>query len=293
MLSNHHARESLLASSPSPPLSTRLAEVARRSILLGTIVLGCVAPLHPAGAQDGTGRADEPPIEFSHPLVTESPSPDTKLRVDVLGRARPDSDLTDGTVQIEGEYAFRPWVSAALTVPLQWRHVGNGSFALGASELALKFAGYALADRGMLFGGGVDAELPTDGDAGAFGAAPISVLEPFADAAMRRGSTELVAFTSYAASTHLRPVGEEEREWAMHLSGLWHGTSRTELLLELDTRRVLAGADRGTEFTHVSPGVKLTPLRNRHIMLGASLRVPVSRARDFDRELLISAMYHF
>jgi hypothetical protein len=118
-------------------------------------------------------------------------------------------------------------------------------------------------------------------------------LEPFADVAMKRGPVEVVAFGSYSASTAATAGEPADREWSANFSSLYHVSDRAEALLEVDTQGTLSGADEGSRFTYVSPGAKLVPFANRSIMLGVSLRMPVSAAREFQRELLLTAMYHF
>lgn len=267
-----------------------------RSLVL-TVFVGCLMACmgQSASAQEGGRKDEHGPIEFSHPMVTESPSPDTKLRVDFVERAKPDSTLTSGTVRLEGEYAFQPWVSLAVTVPFEWRGAGADPRRSGiaSTEVALKLASFALADRGLLLGGGLSSEMPTGSDANGIGSSHIVGMEPFADVAMRRGSLELVTLASYSESTRLRAGDSRDRDWSANFSALWHLTARTQGLVELDTRRALAGSDGGSQVTCVSPGVKLVPLHDRGVMFGASLRIPISTSRDFDRELLLSTMYHF
>lgn len=268
-----------------------------RSRLVHAVLLGCLLGLlgHSAFAQEG-GREDEHgPLEFSHPMVTESPSPDTKLRLDFLDRSNPNASVTSGTIRVEGEYAFHPWVSLAVTVPFEWRDAGAlpRRSGIASTEVAVKFASFALATRGVLLGGGLSSEVPTGSDANDIGSSHLVGMEPFADVAMRRGRLELVTFTSFGQSIGMRPGESQDRDWSANFSALWNVTERTQGLLEVDTQRALAGSESGAEITCVSPGVKLVPPHDRGIMFGASLRIPVSAARDFDRELLVSVMYHF
>ena len=270
-----------------------------RSCRIGIIPRGWLAfifslpPVVAAHAQAGGDDHAREEFEFSHPLVTESPSPDTKIRVDFLDRAAVDSTTPNGTARIEGEYAFRPWVSLALTVPFEWRSTDGGwSSGVAASELALKFAAFGLASHGLLLGGGLDVGLPT-GSGVEEGPSSGVDLEPFADVAVKHGPVEVVAFGSYSASTAATGSEPKEREWSANFSSLYHVSGRAEALLELDGHGALSGADKGSGFTYLSPGAKLVPFANRSIMLGVSLRMPVSAAREFQRELLLTAMYHF
>ena len=66
-----------------------------------------------------TGAAHEhAPLHFSHPLIAESPSPDTKLRFDyTYQREKGEEKAYRHTLRLVGEYAFRPWVSVEIAVP--------------------------------------------------------------------------------------------------------------------------------------------------------------------------------
>ena len=66
-----------------------------------------VTPLN-ASAQVGHDASDDhhkAPLHFSHPLFSESPSPDTKIRLDYL-YANLARRVHENTFQVEGEYAF-------------------------------------------------------------------------------------------------------------------------------------------------------------------------------------------
>ena len=50
-------------------------------------------------------------LHFSHPLITESPSPDTKVRFDYFYRRFRADKTSEHSPRIEFEYAFRPTFS--------------------------------------------------------------------------------------------------------------------------------------------------------------------------------------
>lgn len=250
-------------------------------------------PLHAQQHEDHEHGA----LHFSHPLITESPSPDTKLRLDVFTRPLADSGITvtTGTAQLEAEYAFAPSFSIAVTVPYAWRTAPGVArqSGLGSTELALKYAGFALHEWGLLYGGGLETGLPTGDDASGFGSSHIVDLEPFVDLALARGRTQLVGFATYGWSTNLRPTDEAEHEWTANVSALYRVATHAEGLLELETRRALAGDERGAQMTYVAPGLKLVTASGEGPMIGLSLELPLTTAREFDRQWLVSGMYHF
>ena len=88
-----------------------------RSILIAALF---VVPLGALKAQEHEEDHDHDHdhLHFSHPLVTESPSPDTKLRFDYIGtRTSGPTGLHENTFRLEGEYAFSPSVSLAIVAP--------------------------------------------------------------------------------------------------------------------------------------------------------------------------------
>src|SRR3954467_2374514 len=86
------------------------------------IAILCATPFVSLEAQDDDHDHDHDHLHFSHPMVTESPSPDTKIRVDYLGlRIGAATDVHENVVSIEGEYAFNHSVSFAVVTPFVWR----------------------------------------------------------------------------------------------------------------------------------------------------------------------------
>lgn len=101
------------------------------------------APARPLAAQaqgDEHQHRDSGGLHFAHPLITESVSPDTKIRLDYRFL-----DLEGGrrnTVAFEGEYAFHRAFSTEVGIPytsLDREEMTDGS-SLGNTEIALKFA---------------------------------------------------------------------------------------------------------------------------------------------------------
>src|SRR2546430_2389509 len=66
----------------------------------------------------------EEELHFSHPLIVESPSPDTKVRFDYFYRRfRTGERAGEHTPRVEFEYAFRPTFSIETNVPYTFRNV--------------------------------------------------------------------------------------------------------------------------------------------------------------------------
>ncbi|MEP6906189.1 MAG: hypothetical protein ABI875_08885, partial [Gemmatimonadales bacterium] len=91
----------------------------------------------PAVAQDhdhGDRDDHDGPLHFAHPIFTESPSPDTKLRLDYLFRQIVPG-LQEHSMRLEGEYAFNPSVSIEANIPVtSRRESGTTANSVGSGE---------------------------------------------------------------------------------------------------------------------------------------------------------------
>lgn len=103
------------------------------------------------------GAAHHAGLHFTHPLIAESISPDTKLRID-----HQMFDFTDGEHEnsgaLEGEYAFSRSFSIEAGIPYSYTATEFGNF-----EVLFKFANYAFERAGVLLGYGLEVVAPTNG----------------------------------------------------------------------------------------------------------------------------------
>jgi len=259
------------------------------------IIAFFITPLTRMKAQEHEEDHDHDHLHFSHPLVTESPSPDTKIRLDYVGSRTSDpTGVHENIFRLEGEYSFNHSVSLAIVTPYVSRTAPATERAsgLGNIELSLKAASLAFGERGLLLGGGLSAALPTGSDRKGIGSAHIIELEPFLDAGYKRNAFELVGFATLA-STFRRRAGEEaEHNLTFDFSALYRIQSRLEGLIEVTTTRALVGIESGSQQTFIAPGFKVYPFTNRKFMFGASVELGTGVVHD-THVLLLSAFYHF
>src|SRR5512132_1760058 len=140
---------------PGPNLSgsESYGAYSRRLLLIATFLLTPIASIQ---AQEHEDDHDHEHLHFSHPLVTESPSPDTKVRIDYLGvRTSDATGIHENVFRLEGEYAFNHSVSLAIVTPFISRTAPatERSSGLGNIELSLKAASLAFGKQGLLLGG--------------------------------------------------------------------------------------------------------------------------------------------
>lgn len=277
---------------PNMSASELRGACSSRSLL---IVLALMLPLTRLRAQEHEEDHDHDHLHFSHPLVTESPSPDTKLRLDYVGTRTSDQiGLHENVVRLEGEYAFNHSVSVSVVTPFVWRTAPSASRAsgLGNIEVSLKAASLMYGDRGLLIGGGLSSALPTGNDSKGIGSGHIVELEPFLDLGYKRNALEFVGMARASSTFHRRAGEDVERTLAFDFSALYQLQSRLEGLIELTTQRALLGPDAGLPRTSIAPGLKVFPFQNRQLMFGASLELGTGVAHD-THALLVSGFYHF
>jgi len=273
-----------------------LRRLQRRRLLCPALVaaVGVLFPtLTLAQEHEHDDHDHEARLHFAHPLFTESPSPDTKLRVDYLFR-QITSDALEHSMRLEGEYAFTPSVSIEANIPITSRsESGTTANAVGSGEIAVKLANYGAADRGFLFGGGLALGVPTGNDRKAIGSAHIFELEPYIDAGYKRGRGELVSFLSYSTTIHRHADEPGEEELALAISGLYHVAERVEGLLEFQTERVVGGEETGHHTAALALGAKYHIGKEHHLVVGLGGRVPITHDRESEHEVLLSALWHF
>lgn len=271
--------------------------ISLRLIAVVIAVAVCVAP-HVAFAQhdhdhDHDHDDHDAALHFAHPLFTESPSPDTKLRLDYIHAAIANR-VSDHTLRVEGEYAFTPSVSIEVNLPLTSRSADRvRTTAVGSGEIALKLASFAAAEHGLLLGGGLGFGLPTGNDDKDIGSNHLVELEPYVDAGFMHGNLEVVGFASYSTTLHRSPTDEEDKEVAVAASLLYHVHPHVETLVELETRRAIAGEESGTQIVNGGLGIKVHVPDYHPLVFGLGARIPLSDHREFRNEIIISALFHF
>src|SRR5205814_4677669 len=121
-------------------------------------------------------------LHFSHPLIGESPSPDTKIRIDYFfNKLRDEERIDEHTMRLEMEYAFSRSFSIEMNIPYTKHRSDDGQHAshIDNIEVSFKFANFALKERKVLLGYGLNLELPSGNDRISIGSNHIVTIEPF------------------------------------------------------------------------------------------------------------------
>ena len=281
----------------------------KTGLLIIVSVLIYALNIYPAAyAHEGESHRDQG-LHFSHPLITESPSPDTKIRLDyffldVNGEVEDEelgeqgggpSRFKDNTVNLELEYAFSRNVSIEADIPYTFINpdVGSNTSHFNNIELGLKLASFILERYGILVGGGIDFGLPTGDDDKGIGSDNIFEIEPYLSSGWKYRRLEVVSFLHLGIPVNQKNDQDEGEELGYNLSLLAHATDYLELLLEFDGLTVLSGEEEGASVLNIDPGVKVAPFANKDIQIGFGAGFPVTNDEEFEYRLIASVFYHF
>ena len=234
-------------------------------------------------------------LHFSHPLITESPSPDTKVRFDYFYRRFRADRTSEHSPRVEFEYAFRPTFSVEVNVPYTFRNVETQPTTshTDSMDVALKFANPVFKEHHILLDYGVEFGLPTGSDNKAIGSSHIFEVAPYFGAGLKREKVEVVAFSSVRVPTNKRIGDEDATTLGYQLSFLFKPTPSIAPMIELDGQTGLGSLVLGNTVVNISPGIKFRPLHSEHWQVGAGIGFPVTSRKEFDTWVVVSAFYHF
>jgi len=237
----------------------------------------------------------EEELHFSHPLITESPSPDTKIRFDYFYRRFSAGHVREHSPRLEFEYAFKPSFSIEVNVPYTIRTFDTGSTTshTDSIDVAVKLANFALKEHNVLLVYGVEFGLPTGSDSKEIGSSHIFEVAPYFGAGLKKEKIEVVAFSSVSVPTNKHASDEEGTALGYQLSFLFKPTPSIQPMIELDGATGLGDLDRGNTVVNISPGIKFRPLHSEHWQIGAGIGVPVTHRKEFNTRVVVSAFYHF
>lgn len=316
---------------------TRFAPIGAYTLLAALLAAFLAAPAGAVGQEHGHEHSHEDDDEthehtlhFSHPLVAESVSPDTKLRLD-YGYRDLNGEETEYTVGVAAEYAFTPSVSVEAGIPYSLTDA-----AFGFTHVALKFANYAFQDAGVSLGYGIGFGLPTSGSSpdthhgdehgheegghaheapylSASRSSPPFVtprfngsggvhgtlgkshwqFEPFLNLGWKTGRWELVGFTTFGIPSGLDDSHDVGTELSWNASALFEAAPEVQALLELHGHSGLNGHPVGEDAVNVAPGLKLRPSGDSPLFVGIGASFPITDDRTADARALLSLFYHF
>ncbi len=285
-------------------MSCIFCRILKDSIVIFVILLS----LSNKSLSDHPQTGNDEGLHFSHPLISESPSPDTKIRLDyflldVDGEVEDEeigeegegpSRFKESTIRLELEYAFTRNISIEADIPYTFLNVedGNNENNFNNIELGVKLATFILEEFGILLGGGLEFGLPTGNDRKGIGSDNIIEIEPFVDFGYKLQSFELVGFLSLGFPVNQKGDQDEGDEMGYNLSMLYHLGDVVEVLLEFDGETVLNGEEDGEFVLNIDPGIKVAPFKNKDLQLGFGVGFPLTDDEEFKYRLVGSIFYH-
>ena len=286
-------------------MSNMTYKLILRNFILA-VVLAAAGALK-AFAHDDHGNPSG--LHFSHPLITESPSPDTKIRLDyfflnVDGEVEDEelgeegegpSKFKESTVNLELEYAFTRNISIEADIPYTFINPDEGKDVnhFNNIEIGVKLATFFLEEYGILLGGGLEFGLPTGDDEKGIGSDNIFEIEPFLSFGWKYKILEVVSFLHIGFPVNQKGDQNEGDELGYNLSTLVHATEWLEVLLEFDGETVLNGEEEGESVLNIDPGVKFKPFKSQELHVGFGAGFPVTNDEEFEYRLIASVFYHF
>ena len=232
--------------------------------------------------------------DLAHPLIAESPTPDTELRFEYITIDKPNGD--EQIVNPEGEFALSSWASIEVDLPYTFRQPSSGTGStdhLANTEIALKLAHGLTED--ILVGGGLELGIPTGDDAKGIGSNNEIVITPFLGFGARFGGFEVITFLGFGVPFNEgdpEARAEKDLELEYNLALAYWFVPRTRLILEFDGEAVVLGNDnQGT--INVTVGGIGAPLRNWPLEIGGGVSIPLTADKEFDSRLIVSALYQF
>lgn len=232
-------------------------------------------------------------LEFSHPLITESISPDNKIRFTYFNTKVNDS-LSSQTCDLELEYAPVPFFSLHLDVPYQVLKPGTSTESnLDNIEFTLKFANFALAEHSILFGYGIGLGFPTGNDIKGIGSNHILNVEPFLNGGYKWRRWEWIAYFTLNVPTHQRMDEMMQSGLDSRITALYHLNSYFQLLGEFGNERYVSHQSGWNKNYELLEGIKYLPFGHKPWILALGVNEPIAQNEVLKFQWLFSLFYHF
>ncbi len=254
------------------------------------IIISTGCAVYPHGDED-----HEKHLHFEHPLITETPSPDTKIRFDYgfTIRSAIQSGFNENNIRFEFEYAFSPSISIEVNLPYTWisNHPVNQNN-LSNTEIGLKVADFRFEDNNLLIGYGVDFSMPTGNEGKNIGSSHLWNIEPGLSAGYKLDNLEIIFIASTGIPFNSTQGEVIHNDLSLNSSFLYHIDKNFQGIVEFSDETILNGEEKGISSIIISPGIKLTPLNNKSLAFGLSTSFPMSTDREFEIQALFSIFYH-
>ena len=232
--------------------------------------------------------------EFADPLIGESPTPDTGIRLNYLFIEKSNAD--ERVLNPEVELSISDWASIELDIPYSFRDPNDGSEStdnFDSSEIALKLA-HALSENTVI-GGGLELGLPTGDDTKGIGSNNKITITPFLNLGVKIGALEAIAFLGFGFPTNQQDPearADEDLELEYNLAFAYWFMPETRAIVEFDAEMIVKGDDN-EGIVNLTLGLISAPADNVPLEIGGGVSFPITADKEFDNRLILSVFYEF
>ena len=233
-------------------------------------------------------------LEFSHPLITESISPDTKIRFTFLD-TKADSSMLSQTYDLELEYAPVPSFSLHLDIPYAVLNPSGEKAvsSLDNVELDLKFANFAFASHNVLLGYGISFGFPTGSQVKGIGSDHIWDINPFFNGGIRWKDWEWTAFFTFGIPSNQHNNENIQTGLESRLTALYHIGNKWQALLEAGNAIQISRFYKGEGNYDLTEGIKFKPDPDKPWIVALGAREPLGKNDELKLQGILSVFYHF
>ena len=263
------------------------------------ILLFLISSLNIIAQEKGSSSVNETQyekehLEFSHPLITESISPDTKIRFTLLD-TKADSNRLSQTYGLELEYSPFPIFSIHLGIPYTVLHQSQNNTVknLDEIELALKFANFAFSNHNVLLGYGISFGLPTGNQDKGIGSNHILDISPFFNGGIKWKRWEWTAYFTFDIPCNQNENENIQSTLESRLTALYNISPKWQALLEAGSTSPISRFYKGDSNYDLTEGVKFMPVSDKPWILAIGVRHPVLNNNEFKLQGIFSVFYHF
>lgn len=239
-------------------------------------------------------------IHFVHPLITEPPIPDNKVRLNYQYLSTPGEDGESGkrisTIEAGFEYAFTPSWGVEFAIPysiVKTKRGGGNEDNFDNAEIALKYANHHFADNGLILGGGLELGLPTGNSRKDIGSSHAHEIEPFISGAYAAGSFEAIGALHLGFPRNKNGENEADTDLGWNLAFTRKQNDNLSWALELQGEHVNGGEEDGLDVINAFPSISYSLKSHQDFIIAGGIGFPLSNDREFYVAPTASVIRHF
>ena len=224
---------------------------------------------------------------YTHPVLNESPTPDTKLQARYIFVSADEED--EHEIEVHGEYALSQTFSLEIALPFV-KH--DDEIEMGNLHGGIKIANFAYEDAGITLTTMLLFEAPTgDSEEGGHHGGDDWTVGIHIGGGWKNDVYEFIAFTGL--ENPISTEEESENSWSTHASLLRHHNDFLALVFELEYDRVMNGHESGEDSGFFTAGAVFKPQTKAHTEWSIGLSVPITDGHEADFRFICGGLIHF